>query len=354
MNIKVHSSELNRMMKIVTQCIDPRSAKLGNIEIRHEDSKLTIRGTNGSFHATVMTPLLGGDGESFCVDGSMFAKVCAMCSGEVGIRTDGKTCTIKGAGRTRLPIVDVEIPGQEPVEGTLTVMAADDFVRCYEGVAYAVAAEQTRIQLTGVLCEFGEYGVKMVSLDGFQMSVDTAKCSGDAMKAIIPGAFMKLISQGTCSGENISIQCSESRIEAYTDSMMISCGKIAGEYPDYNRILPREFKTECMVKTDELRSALKCGSIIASKRNLVKLEIGADSIRVTSNSEEADYDAEVPCETRGDGLQIAFNQKYMMNLVNAVDADEIILQFNSPVTPCVAHGKDRNGVRLLLPVRVAG
>ncbi len=77
---------------------------------------------------------------------------------------------------------------------------------------------------------------------------------------------------------------------------------------------------------------------------------------MTSNSEEksADYEADVPCQTQGDGLKIAFNQKYMMNTLNAIDAEEAVLRFNSSVTPCVAHGKDEVGVRLLLPVRVQG
>lgn len=354
MKIKIHSSELNRMMKVVSQCIDQRYAQYSNVEIVYADNLLTIYGTNGSFHAAVSTPMLGGDGESFCVDGTMFAKVCALCNVEVEISTDSKVCTIKGAGRTRLPIINAEVQKQDRVSGNASVMAAEDFVRCYNGVAYAVSADQSRIQLTGVLCEFGEYGVKMVALDGFQMSVETAKCSGEVMKAIIPGAFMKLIVQGTVTGENITIRTDGKRIEASTDGMVISCGMLVGDFPDYNRIIPHDFKTGCLVNVEELKNALKCGSIIASKQNLVKLDIGEKSIKVMSNSEEADFDADVPCNTQGDGLKIAFNQKYLMNTINAIDTEEAVLQFISSVSPIIVQGKEETGLRLLLPVRVAG
>ena len=154
MKIKIHSSELNRMMKTIVQCIDTKDiSKLSNIEIIYDNNLLTIRGTDGHFAAVMSTPVLGGNGESFCVDGTMFAKVCAMCSGEIDISTDGKSCTIKGAGRTKLPIVDVKIPAYNRVSGKTSEIPAENIARCYNGVSYAVSADQTRIQLTGILTE---------------------------------------------------------------------------------------------------------------------------------------------------------------------------------------------------------
>ena len=354
MKVKVHSSELNRIMKILTQCIDQRFSSFSNIEVKHADNLLTFRGTNGTFQATVSTPLLGGDSESFCVDGTMFAKVCSLCNGEVEIITDGKVCTVKGAGRTRLPIVESDIPEHKRVEGSFSAIKADDFIRCYNAISYAISTDQSRLQLTGVFCQFGVYGVKMVTLDGFQMCIESAECDGNAMKVIIPGAFMKLIVQGVAAGEDVTIRVGFNRIEAATDSMVLTCGALAGEYPDYQRILPTEFKTECLVKVDELKNALWCGSIVNTKQNLVKLEIGAESIRIINNGEKADFDADIACETHGEGLKIAFNQNYLMNAINVISTEEAVLQFNTSVSPCVIHGKDENGVHLLLPVRTQG
>ena len=71
-----------------------------------------------------------------------------------------------------------------------------------------------------------------------------------------------------------------------------------------------------------------------------------------SNSERADYEATVDCETQGSELTIAFNQRYLMNAVNVVGGDQVILQFNAPTTPCVLRKADDDGVHLVLPVRV--
>ena len=357
MNIKIHSSELNRMMKTISQCIDSRFPSHSNIEVIWDNSLLSIRGTNGVFHGTVSTPLLGGDGESFCVDGAMFAKVCAMCSGEVEIRTDGKNCIIRGAGRTRLPIMNADIPKQARVTGKAVSVSAENLARCWNGVSYAVSSDQTtnRIQLTGVLTEVGYFGMRMVALDGFQMSMETVACDGDEMKIIIPGTFMKLIVQGAAPGEDVTLRTDGTRIEASTDSMIVSAGLLTGEYPDYNRILPTAFKTECLIDVNVLKDALKSGSVVNNKQNLVKIDVGEEELKVMNNSEEADYEADVPCITEGDTLKIAFNQKYLMNTMNTVSTDKAIIKFNNSVSPCIVQGKDMDGgIRLLLPVRTQG
>ena len=355
MNIKIHSSELNRMMKVIAQCTDPKdNANKANIEIGNLNNQLYIHASDGHFSATMTTPMLGLDDEKFCVDGQMFARVCAMCNGEVQIITDDKTCTIKGAGRTKLPIVNANIPRHEDVIGKKAVISAEQLNRCYGSVAYAVSTDTTRLYLTGILTEVNGGKMKMTSLDGFQMSIESAECEGDEIKAIIPATFLKLVTQATSSGEDVTIYTDGHRIAAQTDSMALSCGLLTGDYPDVARILPTEFKTECMVNAAELMNALKSGSVVNNKQNLVKMEISENSIRVMNNSEEADFEADINCDTHGPDLKIAFNLKYLMNTINAIAAENVILHFNTSVTPCVATCKDEDGVRLVLPVRVQG
>ena len=354
MNIKIHSSELNRMMKTISQCVDEKFDKFSNIEICHENNLLTIRGTNGQFAAVMSTPLLGGDGESFCVDGVMFARVCGMCSGEVSIITDGTVCTIKGAGRTRIPIVKADVPEfKEIPDGQPEVkVSAKDFSFAYGCVSHAISKDQSRLVLTGVLTEVDDSGLRMTTLDGFRMAIETVDCDGDDMKIVIPGSFMKLIQTSATAGETITMVTDGKKVQASTDGMKISCGLIAGEYPDVARIVPSSFNTECLVSADKVASALKTSGSINSKNNLVKMVISGGAITVMSNSEKADFDAEIPCETQGDGLTIAFNQSYLMDTIGSIVNGDAVMKFGTPSSPCVVQGKGDEGIRLILPVRV--
>ena len=353
MNVKIHSNELNRMMKTVVQCIDPRDDRRGNIRVTHKDNMLSVRGTNGTFFAEMSSPVLGGDGESFCVDGTMFARVCAMCGGEISLISDGKTCTVKGAGRTRLVIVETDIPESPEVDGECVEFKAEDFSGGYGAVSYAISNDNTRPVLGGVLIEMTGDGTNMAALDGFQMAVEPIPYTGD-VRAVIPGAFMKLISQSIYNGETLKMTFSKGLVKAETDGMVLTGALLTGEFPDYNRILPKEFKTECLVKTEAVKSALKSGSVVNNSNHLVKMKVAENTLTVMSNSESAEFDADMECSTNGDPLTIAFNEKYLMNTIGAVGTESVVLKFNGANSPVIAQGKDGNGVRLVLPVRVMG
>ena len=354
MNIKIHSSELNRMMKVIAQCIEPKSPTLGNIVIIYDNNLLTIRGTNGHTSAVLCTPMLGGTGESFCVDGTMFARVCAMCSGESEIATDGKYCTVKGAGRTRIPIINAKVPAFERVNGKECKIRSEDFSKGYGSVAYAISQDQSRLMLTGVLMESAGSGMRMVTLDGFKMAMETIPCEADGVRMVVPGSFMKLVSSSTRAGETITFRTNGKRVQASTDGMMMSCALLQGDFPDYKSILPKDHKTETLIYADQLMNALKCGSVVNQINNLVKLDVKEQSVTIMSNSEQADFDAEVGCQTHGDGIKIAFNHKYLMETISSIVGNEIVLHFNSSVSPCIVNAKGEDGFRLILPVRVAG
>ena len=357
MKIKLPGSELNRMMKTISQCVDPKRQDMSNVEITNTSDALTIRATNGQLYAVMSTPILGGNNESFCIDGSLFAKVCSMCSGDITIETNGKTCTITGVGRTRIPIVDANIPAFDKVkENTVITIRAQQLSAAYNGVAHAISTDPTRIALTGVKVESLNGILSFTTLDGFCMAYETQTCDGNGseINAVIPGTFMKLLCNSTVAGELITLSTDGKRIKAETDGMMIGCTLLSDSFPDVNAVVPKEFVTEILMKAEQLRSVLRSNGIVCATNKLVKLVISDDKVIVTGNSEQADYEAEVPCSKTGPDISIAFNQKYLMDTINSITDEEIIMKLISPVKSCVISTREGSGYRLVLPVRVKG
>lgn len=353
MKFRIYSGEIKRMMKTAIKCVETKGqSRNSNIHIRHLDNLLTIRATNGAFACEISTPMMGGDGEGFYVDGAMFGKVTGITNGEIEIGEDGKACVIKGAGRTRIPVIDAEIPEFAPVEGKTVAMKAETFRKMWESVGYAVATDQSRIVLTGVLMESEENLLRWVALDGFRMAVDHCACPGiEEIKAVVPGAFLDLVAGAIGDGEEVRLTFGEGRLQAETDSMKLQCGLLLGDYPDWKRILPTQFRTEIRMKTAELREALKNGSVISARNNLIRMKIGESEITLEGKSEEADYSAQISCQTQGDGMTIAFNQKYLSEMVNRIVEDDFVMSFNSSTSPCVGRGDGEENINLILPVR---
>lgn len=353
MNIKIHSSELNRMMKTIIKCIDPKDNNLGNIEIICDNNLLSIRAANAQFSAVLNMPMLGCDGESFCVDGTMFARVCAMYSGDISIITDDKVCTIKGAGKTRLPIVKAKIPAFRRVDGKSCTVKAEDLAKAFSGVAHAISEDQTRVTLTGVNAEVADGELMMTALDGFQLAMEPSDCNGDKFAAVIPGAFLGLVASSTFAGETVTITTDGKRIQAETDCTLLASGLLAGTYPAVKEMIPGSFKTEVMIKTEDLRNALKCSTVVNNVNKLIQFSITNDKLTVMNNSEQAAFEAELECELHGEPINIAFNQKYIMDTINSVNMESIILKMNTPTSPVIIVGQNIKGMRLLLPVRTA-
>lgn len=351
MRIKLFSSELGHMVKTVSKCLSSKNPLGANIEISHDDNVFRIKASDGQIGIVMSTPLLGGDGESFCIDGNMFSKVIGMTNKEIEITTDSKACTIKGLGRTRIPFTSAKIPNVEPVIGTSFVVNAEEFARCYENVRYAVSTDATRLVLTGVLIDVSCGKLQMVALDGFQLSMEEIDAHGDDARIVLPNSFMNVLCAGSLPDSKIKISTNGKIVVGESDGITVKASLLTGEYPDYQRLIPGNFKTESLVNVNEMMDTLKAGSMVNNKQNLVKLEIGSNIITVKNNSEVADFVSEVSCQTNGDLFTIAFNERYLISTFKAVETENAIMDMNGPVSPIVIKGENSRGLRLVLPVR---
>lgn len=355
MNLKIHSNDLSRVMRIMSSCIETKmESKNSNVEICYGETALSIRAMNNSQHMKMTIPMMGGDGETICVDGKMLANVASRANGMVEISSNNTSCVIKANGRTRLPVVKVDLDNPAQVEGKSITVKAEDFIRAWNRVKHAVATDESRVILTGVLIETINGELTVVALDGYQLSVEKIPYDGDDISIVIPGSAMKKICEAVLFDEELTIVAGSGRVLMRTDSAELTSGLLAGEYIDYKKLLPLDFKTEVLFKTSDMIDIIKESSVVGSHKNLVKMHVGDSCITISSNSEQADFTADLACEKNGNDLDIAFNVKYVANALNAIDTDEAIMKLNSPISPAVFYPKNGNGIKLALPVRVMG
>ena len=123
----------------------------------------------------------------------------------------------------------------------------------------------------------------------------------------------------------------------------------------YRQILPEEWQTRVTVERAELGSAIDRASLIAreGKTNLVCFKIDGETLEVTSNSETGDMEEKMNVMTEGKDLTIAFNVRYITDVLKALSDDQVVMRFNSNVSPCVVCPTEGDAyLYLVLPVRV--
>ena len=350
--IKVDSGELAKVMKTIGRCLDKRSMIPANVQILHDAGRLTICATNGVFIGEMSVPVPGGKGETFCVDGEMFGRVVNLNRGMIDITWDEKNCALKGTGRTRLPILSATVTGPDALSGDAVTVKAEHFKRAHRMVSYAICTDQARPMLTGVYTETDGNEMRLAALDGGQMAVESVPCGGDSLSVTIPGAFMDIVSAAVTAGEELTLVTNGRIIQAKTDHMTLQCSLLQGKYPDFRRVIPQTFATEALVNAEKLLDALKVGVAVNNGLKTIKMIAGDNNLTITNNSAFADYEAKIPCESTGGKISIAFNDQQLMNTVSVLETDDILLKFNTSVSPVIIQAKGESGIHICMPIRL--
>jgi len=138
-------------------------------------------------------------------------------------------------------------------------------------------------------------------------------------------------------------------------NIRLSSVLLAGEYIDYRRILPGEFKTVAKASRTEVSDAIDRASLMAreGKNNLIKMSFHENSLRVSSNAEMGDVEEELEAVLNGENIDIAFNSKYIVDVIRNVEDEDLYMHFNTSVSPCVVTPiSGEEYLYLILPVRV--
>ena len=214
--------------------------------------------------------------------------------------------------------------------------------------------------LTGCLLEIGQQELRVVALDGFRLALRRESIVGpqEPVSAVVGGKILGDISKTLNESEDpVAIRVSRSHIQLEIGKTRIVARLLEGEFIRYRQILPDEWQTRISVSRAELGSAIDRASLIAreGKNNLVCFKIDGEELQVTSNSESGDVEERIAIATEGKDLTIAFNVRYITDVLKALSDDEVYMRFNSNVSPCVICPIQGDAyLYLVLPVRVFG
>ena len=265
---------------------------------------------------------------------------------------------------------------------TLTGMASEDFpvmkdiIDSYEvelpqkrvremisKVVFAIAVQESRQALTGCLFEISKEELRLVGLDGFRLSLQrlhgnfSMPDEKEQVTAIIPGHVMNEMGRIMTDEENmISFHLDGTHLMAVIDNTTLITTLLAGEYINYRQILPATWLTRVTVKKKEMQEAIERASLMAreGKNNLIRLHANNDQMKITSMSELGDVLEELDIHLEGEEIEIAFNSRYISDVIKNVDDECCMLSMNTNMSPCVVGPVEGDEyLYLILPVRVS-
>jgi DNA polymerase-3 subunit beta len=243
----------------------------------------------------------------------------------------------------------------------------DSLRQMIEQVTLAAAPiEEGRVVLTGALAEFHDSQLTMVAADGFRLSLRRAQLSDEVpepLDVIIPARALRELARVSAEEKEpieIIVTPDRNQILFRLSHIEIVSQLIEGKFPDYNQIIPSSYGTRVVLNTHELMRAVRI-SVLFSRdvANIVRLEIipgtelSPGKLRVESTAEIGQNVGELEATVEGEQMEIAFNGRYMIDMLNVIGTEQVTLDATNPSRPGILKPVgDENLVYVIMPMHI--
>ncbi len=252
---------------------------------------------------------------------------------------------------------------------TLTPISSDDNIKICECILkdlikstiFSVAQEETRPILTGVLFDFTENNLNLVAIDGYRLALRTENIKSNfSVKEVIPGKTLSELNKIlTDCEELVEMSFDKNHILFKTNNTKISSRLLEGEFIEYNNIIPTEFETIFSINKNDIQECIERASLVTrdgdSNTSLVILNIKNNLLEISSRSKLGNFREEILIKSiKNNDLRIAFNSKYLLDIFKVIDSEDVIVNCNTAVTPCIIKGQNNEAsIYLVLPVKIS-
>ena len=249
-------------------------------------------------------------------------------------------------------------------DGPKVSISSSDFKSSLSRVRFAVASDESRPALTGVKVDVKGNELTLASADGFRLAIESGSCESSVdedVSVIVPGRTMNEIFSllGTDSGM-LDMTVTEQKSQAlfkFGDVEVVT-QLIQGNFPDYERLIPSEQGTTCRVNREDLLQATNAASVFARDGSGIIRMVSDDSeegsVRIMSQAEElGSNESRVKASIEGEETRIAFNSKFLNEILSVLDGDEVEIETMSPSSPGVFRSAANSGyIHIIMPMFV--
>ncbi len=376
MKVTVLQENLARGLGIVSRAVSPRSTLpvLANVLVATDEGRLRLSATNLEMGITCwIAARIEQDGSTTVPARTFLDLVNTFPGDQVQLALDVKTQNLhlrSGASNTDIKCIDAQEFPPLPVpdmDGAIHLNVVD-FKEMIRQVAFAASTDEARPVLMGVLMNVEKDKVTMAAADGFRLSVRSAVLSSPAVRAVtavIPArALNELARIATDAEEMISMVIPKGRGQVVfrVKDVELASQLIDGAFPDYHQIIPRSYKSRTLVSTASLLKACKQAEIFAREgSNVARLDIKAANggatpgeVEISATSEETGKNETiVEATVDGDGVLIAFNVKFLREVLEVIKTPNVALETSAANAPGVVRPVgDDDFLHVIMPMHL--
>ncbi|WP_111642229.1 DNA polymerase III subunit beta [Marinimicrobium alkaliphilum] len=338
---------------------------LSNVLIQLDGDQLSLTGTDLEVEIVGRLQLeAAGDSGEITVPAKKLVDICRSLpeGSDIEFSLDEQRALIR-SGRSRFTLSTLpasDFPSVEDSPGDLRIECAQQEIkRLIDRTAFAMAQQDVRYYLNGMLWEVRQGQVRSVATDGHRMAMCTRDVNVDCaekVQAILPRKGVLELSRLMSEGEDqVVIVLSPNHIRVTTDDYTFTSKLVDGKFPDYERVLPRGGDKVIMGPRTELKQAFSRTSILSNEKYRgVRLLLADGQLTIVANNpEQEEAQEEVTVDYTGPELEVGFNVSYLLDVTNVIAHENIkITLSDANSSALLEEPESSDSLYVVMPMRL--
>ncbi|MBL6695348.1 MAG: DNA polymerase III subunit beta [Luminiphilus sp.] len=365
MKFSISRDALLKPLNLVAGVVERRQTLpiLSNVLLSLEGKKLSLTGTDLEVELVGRVELdsAGVDGE-ITVPARKLVDICKSLpdGSTIELSVESGKAMVK-AGRSRFTLSTLaatEFPSVEEGVGELALDLPQTTVkRLIERTAFAMAQQDVRYYLNGMLLELKSGRLRMVATDGHRLALCTAPepvSAGDA-SVIIPRKGVLELSRLLEGEESISLVIGSNHVRASNPQFTFTSKLVDGKFPEYERVLPKSPDKTVIGDRLELKQAFARTAILSNEKYRgVRLKLSNDTLDIMANNPEQEQAEEVVAvDYKGDKLEVGFNVSYLLDVLSVLDGKQVRMSLaDSSSSALLEEAEAGDSLYVVMPMRL--
>lgn len=363
MKITCERSYLASALGVAGRAVSNRNTLpiLSNVLLETEDDRLKLTATDLDTAIRYVVPATVFENGAVAVPAGILTDVISklpdapvsleMQDGKVEVRSGKSDYNILSLPAEDFPVVP-EV--KEGVEISVHQATLKEMLRL---TTFAASKEETRSILMGVLFEVRGNSLTLVATDTHRLAWKKTQISTEAaspVTAIVPARPLIELERMLGANESVHIRFGASQVQFETESATLVSRVLDGQFPNYEKVIPKNTERKVTFNRNEFLSAVRRVFIVA-KQNSEKaiIETKGDLLQMTAESQDIGraYE-EVPITMDGTDLRIAFNARYLMDVLGLIDSENVTLELTGALNPGILRAEgDEDFLYVVMPMQ---
>ncbi|MFT7653424.1 MAG: DNA polymerase-3 subunit beta [Limisphaerales bacterium] len=367
MKFTIQREQLLKTLQLVTGVVERRQTLpvLANLLVKATENQLELTGTDLEVELVAVCEAQVEQVGEVTLPARKLADIWRSLGdgAEVSVSVEGDKAVVR-SGRSRftlatLPAADFpKVPSGE-ADVSLTVKQTE-LRALIDDVAFAMAQQDVRYFLNGMLLEVSGEHLRAVATDGHRLAMGTsAKTETEATKRvriIIPRKGVLEVSR-LLDGENetVELQLGGNHLQVKSGPYTLTTKLVDGQFPDYEKVIPSDTSRKLQGDRETLRHAFQRASILSNEKYRgVRLIIESDQLTIQANNPEQEEAEEiVPIEFNGEKMEIGFNVSYLLDVLGVLDTEQIQISVSDANSSAIIEGIGHDAaVYVVMPMRL--